>query len=331
MKKTILVVDDAPVNLDVISGILAPHYNVRVANNGALALKIANKQLPDLILLDVMMPEMDGYEVCRQLKTSPDTSSIPVIFVTAAGDTDSEIQGFDVGGVDYITKPLNPTTVLKRVETHLSLVNVDKLNRLARNAILMLGEAGHYNDEDTGKHIWRMAEYARLIASNLKLPPESCEMIELAAPLHDTGKIGIPDEILKAPRKLTPEEWEIMKTHSQIGYEILNQSDNSVFKLAAEIAQSHHERWEGTGYPNGLKGTEIPLAARIVSVADVYDALTMERPYKHSWSADEAFDEIKRGANTQFDPEVVRCFLSIRKEIEEAQAKWNSACLSCTE
>lgn len=323
VKKTVLSVDDTPENLDVMAGILSPHYAVKVANNGRLALKIAQKKAPDLILLDVMMPEIDGFEVCRQLKENPATSSIPVIFVTAMGDTESESLGFQVGGVDYITKPVNPTTVLNRVATHLSLVKTDKLDELARAAIRMLGEAGHYNDEDTGQHIWRMAEYARIIAETLGWSPERCEMLELAAPMHDTGKIGIPDSILKAPRKLTPEEWEEMKTHSQIGYSILSKSDNEVFKLGAEIALSHHERWDGSGYPQALSGTAIPESARIVAVADVLDALTMERPYKKAWSYEDACAEIEKLSGSHFDPSVVAAFVGSAERINQARGRWS--------
>jgi putative two-component system response regulator len=284
MTKKLLIVDDEPNNLQVLRQVLKDTHQLIFATTGEKGLKAAQDHLPNLILLDIMMPDMDGYEVCRQLKTNPATSNIPVIFVTAMNEMEDEARGFDVGAVDYIQKPISGPIVLRRVATHLSLVRVEELDALARSAILMLGEAGHYNDTDTGQHIWRMAAYARALAEAAGWSPERATMLELAAPMHDTGKIGIPDEILKAPRSLSPGEWEVMQTHSRIGYDILKQSENPVFRLAASIARSHHERWIGTGYPDKLAGDAIPEAARIVAVADVFDALTMKRSYKKPWT-----------------------------------------------
>jgi len=324
-KKTILIVDDTPENLDVLKGILSPRYGVKAATNGKTCLRIATSPAPpDLILLDIMMPEMDGYEVCLQLKENPETSMIPVIFVTAKAEIDDETRGFDVGAVDYITKPVSPPVVLRRVETHLSLVRMDQLNRLARSSIRMLGEAGHYNDTDTGQHIWRMAAYSRALAEAAGWRDGDAEALELAAPMHDTGKIGIPDEILKAPRKLTADEWEIMKGHARIGSEILSLSENPVFKVAAEIAGYHHEKWDGTGYPNGIAGDQIPMSARIVAIADVFDALTMKRPYKDPWPIDKALEEMERGAGSHFDPDLIRSFIGIIDKILAIKAEWDA-------
>lgn len=322
-KKTILLVDDMPENLDVLKEILLPDYHIRAVTSGAAALKVAAKVQPDLILLDVMMPEMDGFETCQALKEAPATSAIPVIFVTAKSDVVDETAGFDVGAVDYITKPVSPPIVIRRVETHLSLTRVEELNSLARSAIRMLGEAGHYNDTDTGAHIWRMAAYSKALARQAGWTEEQAEELELAAPMHDTGKIGTPDNVLKAPRKLTPDEWTIMKGHTVIGHSILGHSNNPVFKMAAEIALSHHEKWDGNGYPNGLAGENIPISARIVAIADVFDALTMKRPYKEPWSVEDAMAEIRRSAGSHFDPTLVDVFLSIEDEIVAIRDEWD--------
>ncbi|MCB1760841.1 MAG: response regulator [Gammaproteobacteria bacterium] len=333
-KQTLLVVDDTPENIAVLKGILCDTYSVRAATSGALALKIIEKQKPNLILLDVMMPDMDGYDVCRRLKSSTKTSHIPVIFVSAKHETIDEQRGFDVGAVDYISKPVNPVLVKARVRTHLTLADQHRaarqlvktrtreLEASQRAAVFMLGEAGHYNDTDTGVHIWRMAAYAGALARALHWPVERADLLELAASMHDTGKIGIPDGILKAPRKLTVSEWETMKTHTTIGHRILSRIETELFKLAAEVALSHHERWDGSGYPEGRSGEDIPESARIVAIADVFDALTMQRPYKDAWSVETAFETLKRDAGTHFDPGMVELFVSRTEEIVRIKEDW---------
>lgn len=323
MTKKILVVDDEPNNLQVLRQILKGHYQLMFAPNGEKALEATTKHHPDLILLDIMMPGMSGYEVCEQLKANPDTGKIPVIFVSAMGETEDEARGFDVGAVDYIQKPVSAPIVLRRVKTHLSLVHAQELEKSQRETILMLGEAGHYNDTDTGAHIWRMAAYARAIAVAVGWSEDDADMLELAAPMHDMGKIGVPDEILKAQRKLEPEEWEIMKAHSQIGYSILKKGNSPLIKMAADIALSHHEKWDGTGYPNGIAGDSIPEVARIAALADVFDALTMKRPYKEPWSDEAAFAEISKSAGTHFEPRLVEAFESIHLQIVEIKTEWN--------
>ncbi|WP_024872658.1 response regulator [Tolumonas lignilytica] len=323
MEKKILLVDDEPNNLQLLRQILRDDYQLLFAHNGQTALDAVTAHHPDLILLDVMMPDLDGYEVCRRLKANPLTSDIPVIFITAMGEVDDEAAGFDVGAVDYIHKPVSPAIVSRRVQTHLSLVHIKELEDSQREAIYMLGAAGHYNDNDTGLHIWRMAAYARAIAEAAGWPEDLAERIELAAPLHDTGKIGIPDGILKAPRKLTAEEWVIMRQHTTIGYDILQRSDTPIFKMAAEIALHHHEKWDGSGYPNGLVGNQIPASAQIVALADVFDALTMKRSYKEAWSAEEAVAEIRANSGTHFNPALVELFLNIQPRIIEIKDKWN--------
>jgi putative two-component system response regulator len=325
MKKTILIVDDVADNIRVLKSTLeAEGHIVRAATSGKKALELARvAPHPNIILLDVMMPGMDGIEVCRELKANPKTLSIPVIFVTTKGDVDDETIGFDVGAVDYITKPISPPIVVRRVATHLSLIRVDELDALARSAIRMLGEAGHFNDTDTGEHIWRMAAYSKALAIAAGWEEEQADMLELAAPMHDTGKIGIPDSILKAPRKLNEVEWQVMMTHSAIGSNILSKSNNPVFELAAEIAQTHHEKWDGSGYPKGLKGEEISEAGRIVAIADVFDALTMKRPYKEPWAIKDAMKNIKDGAGIHFDPKLVEVFISKEETMLQIKEKWS--------
>lgn len=335
-KQTILAVDDTPENLDVLRGILLPDYLVKAATNGQAALKIAETLHPDLILLDIMMPGMDGFEVCRQLKANPYTASIPVIFITAMSEVEDEQRGFDVGAVDYLTKPVQPAIVRSRVQTHLTLadqhracemmvnIRTNELRDSQRAAIYMLGEAGHYNDDNTGVHIWRMAAYAATLARAVSWPVEQAQQLELAAPMHDTGKIGIPDTILKGTHKLRPNEWDIMKTHTSIGYNILKQSDAPLFQMAADIALSHHEQWGGTGYPNSLSEEEIPEAARIVAVADVFDALTTRRPYKEPWSVEASLRHIQEEVGQRFEPRLVEAFLDIQDEILDIKHEWDT-------
>lgn len=322
--KKILVVDDEPNNLQFIRQILKDHYQLLFATNGEKALQAAEQHKPDLILLDIMMPDMSGYEVCQQLKNNPITVNIPVIFVSAMNEVRDEAYGFDVGAVDYITKPVSAPILFRRVQTHLSLVKAKLLEESYESAIFMLGEAGHYNDTDTGEHIWRMSAYAGVLAKTAGWKSDLIELLVLAAPMHDTGKIGIPDSILKAPRKLTSEEWEIMKKHSEIGASILEKSKTPVFVMAAEVALNHHEKWDGTGYPKGLKGEAIPESARIVAIADVFDALTMERPYKKPWTIEDAIEEIKRGAGNHFDPKLVTLFEQALPEILQTKNKWTN-------
>lgn len=322
--KPILIVDDEPLNLAALRQVLEDHYPLAFANSGSMALEAARRVHPSLILLDVQMPEIDGLQVCRQLKADPVLESIPVIFVTSLSDAWDEAQGFAAGAVDYITKPISPFVVLARVRSHLSLVRTDRLEKSYREAISMLGTAGHYNDTDTGVHIWRMAAYAHAIAKAAGWSEEDCNHLELAAPMHDTGKIGIPGEILRKPAKLDAAEWDIMKTHTRIGYEILSKSDAPVFQLAAEVALRHHEKWDGSGYPDGLAGEAIPESARIVALADVFDALTMKRPYKEPWPIEKTVAQIREGACNHFEPRLVELFSDILPKLLEIRARWNT-------
>lgn len=334
-KYVVLVVDDLPQNLDVMKGILLPDYDLRLTTKPKAVMSIAETIQPDIILLDVMMPEVNGYQVCQQLKANPKTQNIPVIFVSAMTDIKDEQKGFELGAVDYIAKPVAEAIVKARVRTHLQLSNqlraaeelvasrTYELAESQKSAIHMLGEAGHYNDNDTGVHIWRMAAFSSALATAALWPVADAQLIELAAPMHDTGKIGISDSILKAPRRLTDDEMEIMKTHSQIGHSILSKSDTPLFAMAAEIALYHHEKWDGSGYPNGLSGTDIPEAARIVAIADVFDALTMQRPYKDAWPIDKAFAYIEQQAGSHFDPELVKLFVQIKDKLLKIRQKYN--------
>lgn len=320
---SILIVDDEPINLVALENILADHYRLVFARNGSEALLAAQKHIPALILLDIQMPGMDGYAVCRQLKTDPRTESIPVIFVTALAEAGDEAKGFEAGAVDYLHKPVSPVIVRARVNTHLSLVRAIQLEQSQRDAVFMLSEAGHYNDNDTGVHVWRMAAYAGVLAKAYGWNKELCKQMELAAPMHDTGKIGIPDRILKKTGELNDAEWLIMKTHPQIGYDILCKSQAPLFQMAAEIALYHHERWDGGGYPHGLAGFAIPESARIAALVDVFDALTMKRPYKKAWSIEQAMMTIIESAGSHFDPSIVDTFVSILPQILDIRAKWD--------
>lgn len=319
----ILCVDDEPGNLSLMRSILGENYKLAFATSGTEALRAVEKHQPALILLDVEMPDLNGYEVARRIKATDQGRDIPIIFVTGRNSLLDEETGFDVGGVDYITKPLYPRILLARVRTHLSLVRVAALEASYRAAIYMLGEAGHYNDNDTGVHIWRMAAYSRLLAEASGWSREAAKLLELAAPMHDTGKIGIPDAVLKKPGPLDANEWKVMKTHSYIGYEILSKSEAPVFQLAAEIALRHHEKWDGSGYPDGLSGTRIPESARIVAVADVFDALSMRRPYKEAWPLGRILDTLDQSADYHFEGELVTTFKRILPDILDIKAYWD--------
>ncbi len=336
-KQTVLVVDDTPENIDVLSGVLRPDYRVKAALNGERALKIAAAEpRPDIILLDIMMPGMDGYEVCEKLKADPATAKIPVIFVTAKTEVADEQHGFELGAVDYITKPISPSLVQARVHTQLALYDQNReLERKVRERteelietrmeiIRRLGRAAEYKDNETGLHVIRMSHYSRLIAEALSEDEEWVDLVFNAAPMHDIGKIGIPDSILLKKGRLNEDEWHIMRQHPAYGAEIIGEHDFPLLRMARDIALTHHEKWNGSGYPNGLAGEAIPLAGRIIAVADVFDALTTERPYKQAWSVEDAVQLIDEEAGTHFDPQLVPImhsalpeFLDIKERYEE--------------
>ncbi len=322
MTGVLLIVDDEPQNLAVMRQILSQDYRLVFARNGVDALAATHKHQPALILLDIQMPDMSGYEVCRALKADPATEGIPVIFVTSMSDVGNEAEGFANGAVDYIVKPVYPAIVLARVRAQLSLVRATRLEQSYRDAISMLGEAAHFNDTDTGAHIWRMAAYAAALARASGWSADDCQLLEMAAPMHDTGKLGVPQSILQKPGPLDVDEWKTMKTHPQVGHDILARSDSPVFRMAALIALQHHEKWDGSGYPAGLQRDAIAEAARIVAIADVFDALTMKRPYKESWPIEQVLSTIQSGRGSHFDPQLTDLFMSILPEIERIKAHW---------
>jgi putative two-component system response regulator len=355
-RQTILVVDDIPANIEVLSGILKDHYRVKAAINGNIALDIATsyEQL-DLILLDVEMPEMDGYEVCKRLKSNPKTANIPVIFVTTKDKIEDETHGFEVGGVDYITKPVRPLIVQARVSTHLSnhemqkkleqhntnlsgLVQeqIEEISQAQMATILAMSKLAEARDDDTGKHIERIQIFSNMLALRLQKDELFTEVINTvyindlfhASPLHDIGKIAIPDAILLKPGQLTSEEFEIMKTHAEIGAKNLayvagEYPNNTFINMGIDIAASHHEKWNGKGYPEGLVADEIPLSARILAVADVYDALRSKRVYKDPFTHKLSSKIIVEERGSHFDPIIVDTFIKLESEFNETRDQMN--------
>ncbi|HIJ88180.1 MAG TPA: response regulator [Desulfuromonadales bacterium] len=331
---TILIVDDTPQNISLLNAALKDDYTIKVATRGAQAIDICRSMPIDIVLLDVMMPEMDGFETCRRLKENPKTRSISVIFVTAKVETEDESLGFELGAVDYITKPIRSVIVRSRVKTQLALYDQNhalellvqertrELNESRLEIMHRLGSAGEYRDNETGFHVARVCHYSRIIGLATGLPESEAELLFNAAALHDTGKIGIPDSILFKPGALDEKEWKIIKTHCEIGHKIIGTHQHSILKSAASIALTHHERWDGSGYPRGTKKNAIPLFGRIVGVADVFDALTSVRPYKRAWSVTETVDEIVRCSGQHFDPQVVDALLLKIPEMTAIQQQY---------
>ncbi len=338
-KPTILVVDDVPDNLDLIGELLGDTYKLRMTNSGKKALDIIkNSALPHLILLDVMMPEMDGYEVCRQLKSQSHTQNIPIIFLTAKISNDDEQKGFELGAVDYIAKPINPTILLARVKTHIDLYNktlfleelvekrTQEISVIQDVTVHALASLAETRDNDTGNHIRRTQNYVKLLAQHLRFHPSYShflnqetiiETLYKSAPLHDIGKVGIPDAILLKPGRFEPEEFDIMKSHPALGLNAILHAEKELgievpfLKYAKEIAYSHHEKWDGSGYPLGLAGNDIPISARLMAIADVYDALISQRIYKKGMPHEKAVNIIVDGKGTHFDPEMIEAFVEL--------------------
>lgn len=321
----ILAVDDEASNLQLLRQILQDHYRLLFAKDGARALDLARQERPDLILLDVMMPGMSGYEVCAALKAKPETAAIPVIFVTALTDTADELEGFEAGAVDYITKPVSPPIVRARVRTHLSLVRMEELRATRLEIVQRLGLAAEYKDNETGLHVIRMSHFSRILGIAAGLSEVEADDLLHAAPMHDVGKIGIPDRILQKPGPLEPEEWKVMQSHVTIGAEIIGEHEGGMLELARQIALTHHEKYDGSGYPRGLRGEEIPLAGRIVAIADVFDALTSKRPYKRAWTEEEALTFLREQKGRHFDPALVDLFLEQMDAVRLVQQRWAEA------
>ena len=321
-KEKILIVDDTPVNIRVLVEALKNDYKLSIATNGKVALNYAmSDQPPDLILLDIMMPELDGYEVCKRLKAQEQTKDIPIIFITAMSEEHSETQGLELGAVDYIIKPINQKIVKARVRTHLELKkHRDHLSELVRektaeilesklDIINRLARAAEYRDNETGMHVIRMSHYTSLLSKAAGLDDDSCEMIFHAAAMHDVGKIGIPDKILLKPARLTDGEFAHMKSHTIIGARLLEGGNSDLLHMAHDIAMTHHEKWNGKGYPKGISGEDIPIEGRISAICDVFDALTSERPYKKEWPVQDAIDEIVGQKGIHFEPRLVDLFV----------------------
>jgi len=358
-KATVLVVDDTPDNLTLMSSLLRDDYKVKVANGGEKALKIAQSENPpDLVLLDIMMPGMDGYEVLDRLKHDPRTRDIPVIFLTAKAEVADEQKGLELGAVDYITKPISPPIVLARVRTHLSLkASSDFLrdkadfleSEVARRTrevmaiqdvtILAMASLAETRDSDTGNHIRRTQFYVTVLAEKLRHHPrfawylteQNISMLFKSAPLHDIGKVGIPDRILLKPGRFTPEEFEIMKTHTTLGREAIEHAERALgtevefLKMAKEIALSHQEKWDGSGYPEGLSGDAIPVSARLMAVVDVYDALISRRVYKDGMPHEKAVAIMVEGRGSHFDPDMIDAFLELESEFRAIAERYTDS------
>ncbi len=347
-KPTILVVDDTPDNIDLLRAVLEDDYRTKIAVNGERALKIANGgDQPDLILLDIMMPGMSGYDVCRALKAHPATCDIPVIFVTAMSEVADEQLGLALGAVDYITKPISAPIVLARIKTQLAMKRVQdflrdqnhflesEVERRVREVAALqdvtihaMASLAETRDSETGNHIRRTSYYVRALAQKVRgnprfsdfLTDKNIELLFKTAPLHDIGKVGIPDHILLKPGRFEPHEMEIMKTHTTKGRDAILAAEHELgvevgfLKYAKEIAYSHHEKWDGSGYPQGLAGEAIPISARLMALADVYDALISRRIYKDGLPHDAAAAIIAAGRGTHFDADLVDAFLQIQDE-----------------
>jgi len=349
-KSTVLVVDDVPTDLHLISELLRDRYSVRIAISGAQALQMVEQAIPDLVVLDVMMPNLDGCEVCRLLMSDPKTFDVPVIFLGTRSQHEDECLGFEPGATDYLFRPVNPPSLLARVKTQLRLkattdllrsqnISLDQevvarpheLQAVHDATIQALASLAETHDNETGNHQRRTQHYVRALAEQLRHHPrfnasldeQSIELMATSARLHDIGKVGIPDQILRKPGRLEPAEFEIIKTHAQLGYQALVQAEELLgvqtpfLRIAKEIALCHHEKWDGSGYPNGLAGDAIPVGARIMAVADVYDAIISPRVYKPQMSHETAVVTICEGAGRHFDPDVVAAFMVLEQKFEQ--------------
>jgi putative two-component system response regulator len=344
----ILVVDDEAPNRMVLEGMLISQgYDVALAEDGPEALRMVAARPPDVVLLDVMMPDMDGFEVLRRLRDQEETRHLPVVMVTALSASEHRVRSLDLGADDFLTKPVDMAELRARVRSLVQVkafhdhmqhdkeeleAQVQERTRALRRAmldlkaasletVLRLSRAAEYKDDDTGEHVLRMSRYAAAIATKMALSEQQVEEILHAAPMHDVGKIGIPDRVLMKPGRLDEDEWQLMRRHCKFGQQILADSKAPVIQLAESIALNHHEKWDGSGYPRGLKGGDIPLSARIVAAGDVFDALTSRRPYKEAFTVERSLDIMREGRGSHFDPAVLDAFLATLDEILNIRAR----------
>jgi len=356
-RPTVLAVDDTPANLSLLSQLLGKHYRVQLAVSGAKALELAQRRAPDIIVLDVMMPDLDGYEVCRRLKADPRTRDVPVLFLTALNTPEDETRGFEAGGADFVSKPFTPATLLARVRTHLELKawsdalrdrnawlqselqeRLEEVDQLRDTTLFVMVALAEFRDSGTGNHVKRTQEYVRVLAEWLvqqgrapaDLEPRHIDDLARSATLHDIGKVAIPDRILLKPGPLTAEEWDVMKSHSLHGANLLQRAADRLgtragplLRYGMEIARHHHEKWDGRGYPDGLAGEAIPFSARLMAVADVYDALISRRPYKDPMSHAQAMTFIRQGSGAHFDPSVVAALDACEATMISIAEQWH--------
>ena len=341
MQKTIYVVDDNDTNLSVAKEALKEQYRVMTLPSAAKMFALLDKITPDLILLDIEMPEMDGFEAIKRLKENDSHADIPVIFLTSMTDATVEVKGFELGVIDFITKPFSEPVLLNRIKTHLHIDDIIRertaqIQQLKNAIVFSFADIVEKRDQETGGHVERTSKYIEILVNAMikqKVCEEELKGLDLdsiisSARLHDVGKIAIPDSILNKPGRLDKEEFENMKTHAAEGEQIINQmasrtDDNEFLRNARLFAGYHHERWDGTGYPHGLKGTEIPLQGRIMAIVDVYDALVSERPYKKPFTEEETLKIIMENAGTQFDPYIAEVFLSVRDQFSEVKKSYD--------
>ncbi|MEB1665594.1 HD domain-containing phosphohydrolase [Xanthomonas campestris pv. campestris] len=321
--RPLLCVDDESSNLATLRQLLRDDYPLVFAKSGGEALDAVARHAPALILLDVELPDMDGYAVARTLKQDPDSTAIPILFVTSRSTEHDERTGLEAGAADYVSRPYSAALLKARIATHLTLAENARLAQQYRDAIHLLGTAGQGQDADTGAHIWRMSAYARLLAEKVGWPPAQAQLLEDAAPLHDAGKIAVPGSILHKPDSLDEHEREVVRQHPQVGHDLLRHGRGPLFQLAADIALHHHECWDGSGYPQGVAGDAIPEAARIVAVADVFDALCGRRAYKSPWAVEDAMRKLDSMAGKQLEPRLVHAFRDALPQMLQIKDAWD--------